>query len=172
MAKRRGATVIGMVSTAEKAEIVKAAGANHVIQYGQADIEAEMMRLTQGEGVHAVYDSMGGSTFDMGIKVLRAQGYMIVFGLTSGPVPAFDINRLSGITGSGNRGSLVLTWPTLNDYAGKREDLLWRARDMLRWVGDRSLTVYIAGTFPLAEAESAHRLLESRQISGKVLLLP
>jgi len=97
---------------------------------------------------------------------------MVVFGLTSGPVPAFDINRLSGITGSGNKGSLFLTWATLNDYAAQREDLLWRAKDVLQWIGDGSLTVYIADTFPLDGVVEAHRLLESRQIGGKVLLLP
>lgn len=172
MAKRRGAIVIGTVSTAEKAELVKAVGADHVILYSQADFETETMRLTQGEGVHAVYDSVGRTTFDKGIKVLQTQGYMIVFGLSSGPVPLFDINRLSGITGSGNKGSLFLTWATLSDYAAKREDLLWRARDVLEWVGEETLTVHIAGTFPLVEAEEAHRLLESRQIGGKVLLLP
>jgi NADPH:quinone reductase len=172
MAKRRGATVIGTVSTAEKAEFVKAAGADHVILYSQADIEAETMRFTQGEGVHAVYDSVGRATFDAGIQVLRAQGYMIIYGLTSGPVPSFDINRLSGITGSGNKGSLFLTWATLNDYAARREDLLWRAGNVLEWIGDGSLTVHVAGTFPLAAADEAHRLLESRQIAGKVLLLP
>jgi NADPH2:quinone reductase len=130
------------------------------------------MRFTQGEGMHAVYDSLGRITFDTGIKVLRAQEYMVVFGLTSGPVPDIDINRLSVITGSGNKGSLFLTWPTLNDYAAKREDLLWRARDVLGWVGDGLLTVNIAGTFPLVGAAEAHRLIESRQIGGKVLLLP
>jgi NADPH2:quinone reductase len=171
MAKRRGATVIGTVSTNEKAELVKAVGADHTILYTQVDFETETMNLTHGEGVHAVYDSVGRTTFDKGIKVLRTQGHMIVFGLTSGPVPAFDINRLSGITGSGNKGSLFLTWATLNDYAAKREDLLWRARDVLRWVGEGALTVHIADTFPLIEAESAHRLLESRQVAGKVLLI-
>ena len=172
MAKRRGATVIGTVSTAEKAELVKAVGADHVILYSQADFETETMRLTDGEGVHAVYDSVGRTTFDKGIKVLRTQGYMVVFGLSSGPVPAFDINRLSGITGSGNKGSLFLTWATLSDYAAKREDLLWRARDVFEGVGKGELTVHIAGTFPLDEAADAHRLLESRQIGGKVLLIP
>ena len=134
MAKRRGATVIGTVSTPEKAELAKAAGVDHVILYGQVDFETETMRLTHGAGVHAVYDSVGRTTFDKGINVLRTQGYMIVFGLSSGPVPVFDINRLSGITGSVSRGSLFLTWATLSDYAARREDLVWRARDVLEWV--------------------------------------
>jgi len=172
MAKRRGATVIGTVSNLEKAELVKSVDGDHVILYTQADFEAETMKLTQGEGVHAVYDSVGRMTFDKGIRTLKAQGYMIVFGLTSGPVPPFDINRLSGITGSENKGSLFLTWATLSDYAAKREDLLLRARDVLNWVAEGTLKVHIAGTFPLDEAEDAHRLLESRKIGGKVLLIP
>jgi NADPH2:quinone reductase len=172
MAKRRGATVIGTVSSPEKAEFVRGVGADHVIDYSQADFETETLRLTDGAGVHVVYDSVGRATFDKGINVLRAQGYMVVFGLTSGPIPLFDINRLSGITGSGNKGSLYLTWATLNDYSANRADLLWRARDVLNWIAEGSLKVYVARTFPLTEAAEAHRLLESRQVMGKVLLLP
>ncbi len=172
LAKRRGATVIAVVSTAEKAERVRAVGADHVIHSSRADIEVETMRLTGGEGVHAVYDSVGRTTFDQGIRVLRPQGYMIVFGLSGGPVPPFDINRLSGITGSGNRGSLYLTWATLNDYAAKREDLLWRAKDVQDWIAEGTLKVHIARTLPLVEAVEAHRLIESRQVVGKVLLQP
>jgi NADPH2:quinone reductase len=172
MAKKRGAIVIGTISTLEKADFVRSVGADHVIVYTQTDFEAETMRLTQGEGVQAVYDSVGRTTFDQGIRVLRAQGYMIVYGLTSGPVDPFDINRLSGITGSRNKGSLFLTWATLNDYAAKREDLLWRARDVLGWIANGSLKVPIACTYPLTEAAEAHRLIESRQVVGKVLLLP
>jgi NADPH:quinone reductase len=172
MARHQGATVIATVSTTEKAALVKAMGADHVIVHTQADIETETMRLTQGEGVHAVYDSVGAGTFDAGIKVLRARGYMIVFVLTGGPVPPFDINRLSGITGSGNKGSLFLTWATLGDYAAAREDLLWRARDVLGWIAEGSLKVHMARAFPLTEAAEAHRFIESRQAAGKVLLLP
>jgi NADPH:quinone reductase len=172
LAKRRGATVIGTVSTDDKAELVKAMGADHVILYTQSDFETETMRLTNNEGVHAVYDSVGKTTFDKGIHVLRAQGYMVVYGLSSGSVSPFDINRLSGITGSGNKGSLFLTWATSSDYTSKREDLLWRAKDVLGWVADGLLKVPIAKTFPLAEAAKAHRLLESRKSIGKILLLP
>ena len=172
LAKHRGATVIATVSTPEKAELVRAMGADHVILYTQIDFESETMRLTQGEGVHVVYDSVGRTTFDKGIRVLRAQGYMIVFGLSSGPVPPFDINRLSGITGAESKGSLFLTWATLNDYAAKREDLLWRARDVYDWIAEGSLKVHIARTLPLTKAAEAHRLIESRQVAGKVLLLP
>ncbi len=172
MAKRRGATVIGTVSNPEKAEFVRGVGADHVIDYSQADFETETMRLTDGAGVQVVYDSVGRATFDKGINVLRAQGYMVVFGLTSGPVPLFDINRLSGITGSGNKGSLYLTWATLNDYSANRADLLWHAREVLDWIAEGTLKVYVARTLPLTEAVEAHRLLESRQLMGKVLLLP
>ena len=172
MAKHRGASVIGTVSTPEKAALARAVGADHVIDYTQSDFETETMRLTNGEGVHAVYDAVGRTTFDKGIKVLRTKGCLVVYGLSSGPVPPFDINRLSGITGSGNKGSLFLTWASLGDYASNREDLLWRAGDVLHWVASGSLKVHIVGTFALTEAADAHRLLESRQVAGKVILLP
>ena len=172
LARRRGATVIAVVSSPEKAELARAMGAEHVIVHTQTDFESETLRLTHGEGVQAVYDSVGRSTFDKGINVLKAQGYMIVYGLTSGPVPPFDINRLSGITGANSKGSLFLTWATLSDYNARREDLLWRARDVLGWIADGSLKVHIARSLPLADAAEAHRLVESRQLTGKVLLLP
>jgi NADPH2:quinone reductase len=171
MAKRLGATVIGTVSTPEKAELVRMMGADHVIDYTARDFETETMHLTNGAGVHAVYDSVGQTTFDKSINVLRAQGYMVVYGLTSGSVPPFDINRLSGITGSGNKGSLFLTWAASSDYTSKREDLLWRAKDVLSWVGNGSLKIKVAKTFPLSQAAEAHRLLGSRQRTGKILLL-
>lgn len=172
LAKQQGARVIGAVSTPEKAELVRAVGADHVLVHNQVDFEIETMRLTQGEGVHAVYDSVGRPTFDKGLKVLRAQGYMVVFGLSGGPVPLFDINRLSGITGSGHKGSLFLTWATLSDYTAKREDLLWRAGEVFDRVAAGSLTVPVARIFPLREAAEAHRLIESRQVIRKVLLAP
>jgi NADPH2:quinone reductase len=172
MAKTRGATVIGTVSTQEKAELAKTMGADHMIVYTQQDFEKETLRLTQAEGVHAVYDAIGKDTFDKGIKVLRSQGYMVVYGLSSGSVPPFDINRLSGITGSGNNGSLFLTWATASDYTRKRHDLLWRSKDVFSWVADGSLKVHIARTLPLSRAAEAHQLLESRKSSGKLLLTP
>ncbi|MBK9711778.1 MAG: quinone oxidoreductase [Kouleothrix sp.] len=172
LAKRRGARVIGTTSSEAKAQVAYQAGADDVILYTQADFEAETRRLTQGAGVHVVYDGIGQATFDKGLRLLRPQGHMVVYGLSSGAVPPFDINRLSGITGSEERGSLFLTWPTLNDYAARREDLLWRARDILTWVADGILTPYISGRFPLAEAAHVHQLLESRQGTGKLLLEP
>ena len=171
MAKQRGATVIGTVSTVEKAQAAREAGADHLIIYTQTDFETETLRLTDGQGVHAVYDSVARTTFDKSLNVLQARGFMVIFGLTSGPVPPFDINRLSGITGSRNKGSLFLTFATLNDYAARREDLLRHAGDVLNGIAEGTLTVGIAGTFPLAEAAAAHRLLENRAVTGKLLLL-
>jgi NADPH2:quinone reductase len=170
LAKRRGARVIGTTSSAVKAEVAYQVGADEVILYTQTDFEAETRRITQGDGVHVVYDGIGRATFDQGLRLLRPQGHMVVYGLSSGAVPPFDINRLSGITGSGERGSLFLTWPTLNDYAARREDLLWRARDVLSWVADGTLMPVISGRYPLTAAADAHRWLESRQATGKILL--
>jgi NADPH2:quinone reductase len=172
IAKWKGATVIGTVSSAAKAEFARSLGVDHLILYTREDFEAETMRLTGGEGVHAVFDAVGRTTFDKGIRVLRAKGYMVVYGLTSGPVPPFDINRLSGITGSGNHGSLFLTWATLSDYNRRREDLLRRASEVFGWIAAGWLKVQIADRFPLAEAAAAHRLIESRQVVGKILLVP
>jgi NADPH2:quinone reductase len=172
MAKRRGATVIGTASSAEKIKLARSLGADHVIDYSREDFAEATMRLTGGEGVHAVYDGIGRDTFDGSIRALRAKGHMVVYGLTSGPVPPFDINRLSGITGSGNKGSLFLTWATNSDYTSSREDLLWRARDVLGWAAEGSLRMPIAHTLPLAEAAEAHRLIESRRVVGKFILIP
>ncbi len=172
MAKRRAATVIGTASSTEKAELARSVGADHMIDYTQNDFAEATMRLTRGEGVQAVYDGIGRDTFDGGLRVLRAKGHMVVYGLTSGWVPPFDINRLSGITGSGNKGSLFLTWATNSDYTSSREDLLWRARDVLGWAADGSLRMPIAHRLPLLEAAEAHRLIESRRVTGKILLMP
>ncbi len=135
-------------------------------------LDSETMRLTVGQGVHAVYDSVGRTTFEKSLNVLRARGFMVVYGLSSGLIPAFDVNRLSGITSSSNKGSLFLTFATLNDYAARREDLLRRGSDVLSWIAEGTLRVRLASTFPLAEAARAHRLLESREVVGKLVLLP
>lgn len=172
LTKKRGATVIGTISSAEKAQVAREAGADHLIISTQMDFETETLRLTDSRGVHVVYDSVGRTTFDKSLNVLRARGSMVVFGLSSGPVPPFDMNRLSGINGSGNKGSLFLTFATLNDYAARRQDLLRRARDVLNWIAEGTLTVRLAGAFPLAQAAAAHRLLERREVAGKLLLLP
>jgi NADPH2:quinone reductase len=162
MAKQRGVTVIGTVSTTEEAQVAREAGADHLILSSSTDFESETMRPTDGQGVHAVYDSVGRTTFEKSFNVLRARGFMVVYGLSSSLIPAFDVNRLSGITGSSNKGSLFLTFATLNDYAARREDLLRRGYTRVR----------LASTFPLAETARAHRLLESCEVVGKLVLLP
>ena len=172
MARNAGAKVITTVSNAEKAERATALGADEVILYTQVDFAIETMRLTEGAGVHAVFDAVGKATFEQGIQVLRPQGYMILYGLSSGPVPPYDINRLSGITGSNNKGSLFLTWPTLSDYAATREDLLWRASDVMKWIQDGIIQVQLAQVLPLADVAEAHRMLQSRQVIGKLVLIP
>jgi NADPH2:quinone reductase len=111
-----------------------------------------------------------GSNVTLLVQMTKKRGATVI-GLSSGPVPPFDMNRLSGITGSENNGSLFLTFPTLNDYAARRQDLLRRARDILNWIAEGKLTVRLAGTFPLAQAATAHRLLERREVSGKLLLM-
>ena len=170
MAKQRGGIVIGTVSSAGKADAVRAAGADHILEY--ADFAAETLRITAGAGVQVIYDGVGQATFDQSLPLLRAMGHMVVYGLASGNIPPFDVNRLSGITGSGERGSLFLTWATLSDYNARPEDLQRRAADVLGWVANETLRVTIAAVLPLAEAAQAHRLLESRQTIGKIVLIP
>lgn len=166
MAKRLGATVIGTVSTEEKAERARQVGTDHVIRYTETDFEAETKRLTNGGGVQAVYDSVGQATFDKSLAILRPLGYLALFGQSSGLVPPFDLSRLS------QGGSLFITRPTLFHYIASREDLLRRAGDVFKWVASGDLILHIDRQMPLAEAAEAHRLLEGRQTSGKVLLLP
>jgi NADPH2:quinone reductase len=166
MAKRRGAWVIGTVSTEEKARLAKEAGADDVILYTQADFEAEIKRLTDGKGVHVVYDSVGQSTFDKSLNCLRPRGYMVLYGQSSGPVPPFNPQVLSA------KGSLFLTRPNLMHYTLDRTELLKRAGDLFNWISVGTLTVRIDATFPLAEAALAHRRLEERQTKGKLLLIP
>ncbi len=172
MAKNRGACVIGTVSSAAKIAYASVAGADHVIDAAQQNVSAEVLRLTLGAGVHAVYDAIGRQTFDHGIDALRSRGVMVIYGLASGSVPLFDINRLSGITGSNNKGSLFLTWATLNDYAGTRADRLMRAADVFRWVADGTITQHIAGQLALEDAAAAHFAIEARTSMGKLLLVP
>ncbi|PWB80493.1 MAG: NADPH:quinone reductase, partial [Candidatus Methylomirabilota bacterium] len=166
MAKRRGARVIGTVSTEEKAHLAKAAGADEVILYTQADFEAETRRLTDGKGVHVVYDSVGQSTFDKGLNCLRPRGYMVLYGQSGGPVPPFNPQILSA------KGSLFFTRPNLTHYTLERAELLQRAEDLFGWILAGILIVRIDATFPLAEAGLAHRRLETRQTTGKLLLIP
>jgi NADPH2:quinone reductase len=166
MAKRRNAIVIGTVSTEEKAALARQAGADEVILYTTQDFVAEVARLTGGALVRVVYDSVGLTTFEKSLQCLAPRGMMAIFGQSSGMVPPFDPLLLL------RRGSLFLTRPTLAHYAAKRDELVWRAGDVLGWVRDGSLDVRVDRAVPLADAAEAHRALEARQTSGKVLLIP
>ena len=166
IAKHAGGRVITTVSTEEKAALSREAGADHVILYTETDFEAEVKRITEGKGVHAVYDGVGKTTFDKSLNCLRPRGCMALFGASSGPVPPLDPLVLSG------KGSLFLTRPTLAHYALDRQELLWRASDLFGWLAGGSLKLRIEHTYPLADAARAHRDLEGRATTGKLLLLP
>jgi len=166
LAKRLGARVLGTVSTPEKARLAKEAGADEVIQYTTQDFEAEVKRLTGGEGVQVVYDSVGKTTFEKSLNVLAPRGTLVLFGQASGPVPPVDLGILAG------KGSLFVTRPTLGHYVATREELLKRAGEVLGSIKAGELTLRIEHTFPLARAAEAHRALEGRQTTGKVLLIP
>jgi NADPH2:quinone reductase len=166
IAKMRGATVYATVGTDAKAAIAKDAGADETIVYTREDFATEVKRLTGGKGVDVVYDSVGLSTFLKGLDLLRPRGMMALFGQSSGPVQPFDPNILNP------KGSLFLTRPSLAHYCLTREELLWRAGDVLGWVASGKLKLRIDKTYPLANAADAHRDLESRKTSGKLLLIP
>jgi NADPH2:quinone reductase len=166
MAKQIGATVIGTVSTPEKAQLAREAGADHLILYTQTDFEAETKRLTGGHGVDVVYDSVGVDTFEKSLNVLKPRGLMALFGQSSGPVPPFDLAKLN------SKGSLFITRPSLFHYIAAREDLLWRSGDLFRRIEAGALNIRVDKVLPLAEAAIAHRLLAGRQTTGKVLLKP
>lgn len=166
MAKMRGARVLGTTSTAEKGELARQAGCDEVILYTQTDFQAEVRRLTGGRGVDVVYDSVGAATFDKSLDSLRPRGMMVTFGNASGPVQPFSPLILS------QKGSLFLTRPTLLHYCATREELLERAGEVLGWVASGKLSVRIHKVYPLAEAAQAHRDLEGRATSGKLLLRP
>ena len=166
VAKRLGATVYGTVSTEEKARLAKEAGADEVILYNQTDFAAEVKRLTKDLGVHVVYDSVGKDTFENSLDCLRPRGYMVLFGASSGAVPPFNLATLAG------KGSLFVTRPSLAHYTIDRKELLQRANDLFNWITSGELKLRISQTFPLAEAAEAHRQLESRKTTGKVLLIP
>jgi NADPH2:quinone reductase len=165
MAKRRGARVLATVSTEEKARLAREAGADDTILYTAQDFDAEAKRLTGGRGVDVVYDSVGKTTFDKSLNALRPRGMLVLFGSTSGPVPPFDPAILNA------KGSLFLTRPTLGNYIATREELRWRAGDVLNGVASGSLKLRIGGKYPLSEAPAAHRDLEGRKTTGKLLLM-
>jgi NADPH:quinone reductase len=166
MAKRIGARVIATAGTEDKAQRAREAGADECIIYTQSDFETETKRLTDGQGVHVVYDGVGKATFDKDLEVLRRRGYLVLFGGSSGAVPPFDLIKLS------QKGSLFITRPTLVHYTATREELEWRASEVLGTIAKGELKLRIHKTYPLAEAAQAHRDLEGRKTTGKLLLVP
>jgi NADPH2:quinone reductase len=166
MAKMLGATVYGTVGNDAKAAIAREAGADEAIVYTREDFAAEVKRFTGGKGVDVIYDSVGASTFLKGLDIIRPRGTMALFGQSSGPVAPIDPNILNP------KGSLFLTRPTLAHHVLTREELLWRAGDVLTWVGSGKLKLMIDKTYPLANAAEAHRDLEGRKTAGKLLLIP
>jgi NADPH2:quinone reductase len=166
LAKRRGARVIGTVSTEEKAALAREAGADDVILYTLADFETEVKRLTAGAGVDVVFDSVGRTTFAKGLNCLVPRGMMVLFGQSSGPVEPFDPQVLA------QKGSLFVTRPTLAHHIANRAELLERAGEVLGAVASGALAVRIGHELPLTQAAEAHRELEGRRTTGKVLLIP
>lgn len=164
IAKLRGATVFGTVSTAEKAELATSAGADEVIRYTEADFADEIERLTEGSGVDVVFDSVGADTFDASLRCLRPRGMLVLFGQSSGAVAPFDLQRLAA------GGSLFTTRPTLAHYVAERAELERRAGDVLGLAGAGDLQVRIGERHALADAATAHQRLEARLTTGKVLL--
>jgi NADPH2:quinone reductase len=166
VAKKRGAFVIGTAGSDDKAQLAREAGADEVIVYTRQDFVQETKRLTDGRGVHVVYDSVGRTTFLPGLDVLVPRGTMVLFGQSSGPVAPLDPQLLN------QKGSLFLTRPTLAHYVASREELLWRSREVFAWVASAELKLRIGAEYPLSQAAEAHRALEGRRTTGKVLLRP
>jgi NADPH2:quinone reductase len=166
IAKLRGARVIGTVSTEEKAKLAREAGADHTILYTQQDFEAEVKRITAGKGVQVVYDSVGKTTWDKSLNSLAPRGTIALFGQSSGPIGQIDPQILN------QKGSLFLTRPSLGHHVATRDELLQRAGEVLGWIRDGKLKLRTEFEFPLKDAGAAHRALESRKTTGKVLLLP
>ena len=165
MAKRAGAFVFATVSTDDKAAVAREAGADRTIIYTRQDFEEEVRNSTGEKGVQVVYDSVGKDTFEKGIRCLANRGCIVLFGQASGAVPPLDPARLG-------KGSLYLTRSTLADYTASRDELLWRSGEVLSWVKSGELKLRIGGTFALADAAEAHRQLEGRLTTGKLLLIP
>jgi len=166
VAKLLGAKVIGTVSTQAKADLARRAGADEIIEYTQADFLAEVKRITNGQGVHVVYDSVGATTFEKSLDCLRPRGYLVLFGQSSGPVAAFDPAKLAA------KGSLFLTRPSLAHYALTRAELLRRATDLFDWMQAGKLNLRIEKSLPLQDAREAQQLLERRKTTGKLILIP
>jgi NADPH2:quinone reductase len=166
MAKQRGAFVIGTASTPEKAELARQYGANEMINYTETDFAAAVADLTDGTGVHAVYDGVGQATFLPGLDCLRPRGMMVLYGQASGPVADFNPQILN------QKGSLFLTRPSLAHYTQTQSEIQERASDLFDWLSDGKLKVRINRTFPLCDAALAHEYIEARQTKGKILLIP
>jgi NADPH:quinone reductase len=166
MAHNLGAKVIGTVSTEEKAKLAWQAGTDEIILYTKVDFETETKRLTNGKGVDVVYDSVGKTTFEKGLNVLRPRGYMVLFGGSSGPVPPFDPITLT------KKGSLFLTRPSIQHYIATREELQERAGAVLNMIATGKLKLRAEHKYPLAQVQQAHRDLEARKTTGKLLLIP
>ena len=165
MAKMQGAYVYATVSTEQKASLASSVGADKVILYSQQDFAEEINRDTDGEGIQVICDSVGLDTFALGLSCLSRRGCMVIYGGSSGPIPPVDLGVLS-------QRSLVLTRTSLNNYTATREELLKRASDVLDWIESGRLKLHIHRTYPLTEAAQAHRELEGRQTTGKLLLIP
>src|SRR5437660_4798416 len=166
MAHNIGARVIGTVSTEEKAKLARDAGADDIILYTQSDFETETRKLTGGHGVDVVYDSVGKTTFEKSLNVLRPRGYMVLFGGSSGAVPPFDPLLLT------QKGSLFLTRPSMGHYVATREELEQRANDVLGAIAAGKLKLRIEHRYPLSQAQQAHKDLEGRKTTGKLVLIP
>lgn len=166
MARMLGARAIGTTSTEAKAQLARAAGAEEIVLYTKESVAEAVRRITAGEGVSVVYDSVGRTTYEQSLDSLRPRGTLVLFGQSSGSVPPLDPQVLN------RKGSLYLTRPTLVHYVATRAELVARSNDLLGWIRDGKLTVRIDRAVPLAEAAEAHRALEARATSGKVVLLP
>jgi NADPH:quinone reductase len=166
MARAVGARVIGTASSEEKARLAHEAGADEVIVFTRQDFEAEVKRLTGGKGVDVVYDGVGKATFEKNLNVMRLRGMLVLYGMSSGPVPPVDPAKLS------EKGSLYMARTTLAHFTATREELLARTGALFAMIADGKLKVRIAKTYPLAEAAQAHRDMEARKVAGKLLLLP
>jgi NADPH2:quinone reductase len=166
LARRAGLRVIGTVSSPEKAELARDAGAEHVVNYAEEDFAEAVRDHTEGAGVRAVYESVGKSTFDKSLGVLEPRGYMVLFGQASGPVSPVDPRRLQ------QGGSLYMTRPQLVDYTRSRDELLWRGQEVLGLVGSGELRVHVHHRYPLEHAPEAHRALQGRKTTGKLILIP
>jgi NADPH2:quinone reductase len=166
MAHAVGAKVIGTASSDDKAQLAREAGADEVIVFTKQDFEAEVKRLTGGKGVDVVYDGVGKATFEKNLNVMRLRGMLVLYGMSSGPVPPVDPAKLS------EKGSLYMARTTLAHFTATREELLARTSALFAMIAEGKLNLLIAKTYPLAEAPQAHRDMEARKIAGKLLLIP